>query len=78
MKCIEDEIPFEVPEGWEWCRYRNVIDLYSGQDLVPDRYNSEHRGIPYITGASNLDNGHIILNRWTDSPTTHATINDLW
>ncbi len=20
MKCIEDEIPFEVPEGWAWCR----------------------------------------------------------
>ena len=20
VKCIEDEIPFEVPKGWEWCR----------------------------------------------------------
>ena len=20
VKCIEDEIPFEVPEGWAWCR----------------------------------------------------------
>ena len=20
MKCIEDEIPFEVPEGWAWSR----------------------------------------------------------
>ncbi len=20
VKCIEDEIPFEVPEGWCWCR----------------------------------------------------------
>lgn len=20
MKCIEDEIPFDVPEGWAWCR----------------------------------------------------------
>ena len=20
MKCIEDEIPFEVPEGWVWSR----------------------------------------------------------
>ena len=24
MKCIEDEIPFEVPEGWEWCRFTSV------------------------------------------------------
>ena len=24
MKCIEDEIPFEVPEGWVWCRFTSV------------------------------------------------------
>ena len=24
VKCIEDEIPFEVPEGWEWCRFTSV------------------------------------------------------
>ena len=21
VKCIEDEIPFEIPESWEWCRF---------------------------------------------------------
>ena len=26
MKCIEDEIPFEVPEGWEWCRLGSITD----------------------------------------------------
>ena len=77
VKCIEDEIPFEVPEGWEWCRCRNVVELSSGQDLEPQRYNSNGAGIPYITGASNLSGGHVIINRWTETPTTHATINDL-
>lgn len=24
MKCIENEIPFEVPEGWAWCRFTSV------------------------------------------------------
>ena len=33
IKCIEDEIPFEVPEGWAWCRLSQIIILYSGQDL---------------------------------------------
>ena len=25
MKCIDEEIPFEVPKGWEWCRLRDII-----------------------------------------------------
>ena len=25
VKCIDEEIPFEVPKGWEWCRLRDVI-----------------------------------------------------
>ena len=24
MKCIEDEIPFELPQGWEWSRLGNI------------------------------------------------------
>ncbi|MBP3267268.1 MAG: hypothetical protein J6M07_02940, partial [Ruminococcus sp.] len=24
VKCIEDEIPFELPEGWEWTRLGNL------------------------------------------------------
>ena len=27
VKCIEDEIPFEVPEGWEWTRLCNLSSL---------------------------------------------------
>ncbi|RGX94592.1 restriction endonuclease subunit S [Segatella copri] len=25
VKCIDEEIPFEVPNGWEWCRLRDII-----------------------------------------------------
>ena len=24
MKCIEDEIPFELPEGWAWARFSTI------------------------------------------------------
>ncbi|MDD3139241.1 MAG: restriction endonuclease subunit S, partial [Lachnospiraceae bacterium] len=24
VKCIEDEIPFDVPAGWEWCRMQSL------------------------------------------------------
>ena len=67
-KCIEKEIPFEVPEGWSWSRKERLIQLTSGIDLAKADYNSEHNGIPYITGASNFENGSLIENRWTDKP----------
>ena len=25
VKCIDEEIPFEIPQGWKWCRLRNII-----------------------------------------------------
>ena len=74
---IDDEIPFDLPNGWAWCRFSEVIELFSGQDLIPDKYSDIPHGIPYITGASNLENGCVIVNRWTSSATTHATIGDL-
>ena len=27
VKCIEDEIPFEVPEGWEWTRLQSITSI---------------------------------------------------
>ena len=24
VKCVEDEIPFDLPEGWEWCRLQTL------------------------------------------------------
>ncbi|KAA5147384.1 type I restriction endonuclease subunit S [Bacteroides fragilis] len=74
---ISDEIPFEIPQSWSWCRLSNVITLLSGRDLTPDRYNSKENGIPYITGASNFYNGNLLINRWTESPMTVSHFNDL-
>ena len=36
MKDIEDEIPFEVPEGWEWCRLGNICDYGKCVNATPD------------------------------------------
>ena len=31
VKCIDDEIPFELPNGWEWCRLGEVGELINGR-----------------------------------------------
>ena len=33
VKCIEDEIPFEVPEGWCWARVRDIAMVKGGKRL---------------------------------------------
>lgn len=72
-----DEIPFEIPESWKWVHIADVIELLSGTDLKPSQYNSVNKGIPYITGASNIDNSQIIINRWTSEPKRIAHKGDL-
>ena len=77
VKCIDDEIPFEIPQGWEWCRMGNIIELLSGQDFLPEKYNSNNKGVPYITGASNINNGELVINRWTEYPSVIGKLGDL-
>ena len=73
-RCIDDEIPFEIPENWCWVRIGTTITLLSGTDFAPDEYNSVGKGIAYITGASNIVDSQILVNRWTETPRqiTHA------
>ena len=30
VKCIDEEVPFEIPQGWEWCRLRDIIIFIGG------------------------------------------------
>ena len=76
LSTIEEE-PWELPEGWCWCKLGDVISLQSGRDLEPDKYNASNKGIPYITGASNFDRGSIIINRWTLNPVSVSNRGDL-
>ncbi len=41
VKDIEDEIPFEVPEGWAWCRLTNVAITELGKTLDAKKNKGE-------------------------------------
>ena len=57
MKCIEDEIPFEVPEGWAWCRLPVITtDIFAGGDKpdICEKKATEICNIPiYSNGIEN-------------------------
>ena len=60
MKCIDDEIPFEIPNGWEWTRIGNVFIHASGKQQSS---NNKAGGTPqkFIT-TSNLYWGYFVLD----------------
>ncbi|MFI3297828.1 MAG: restriction endonuclease subunit S [bacterium] len=49
--CISEEIPFEIPESWEWCRLGNIFSHSTGKAL--NAKNTEGQLLEYIT-TSNL------------------------
>lgn len=34
MRCIEDELPFEISDSWEWCCLSQLINVYSGKQIL--------------------------------------------
>nr|DAQ56523.1 MAG TPA: hypothetical protein [Caudoviricetes sp.] len=75
--CLADEVPFDIPDSWEWTRLGQVIILLSGTDFKPSEYNDRQCGIPYITGASSLSDSGVIENRWTETPRVIANRGDV-
>ena len=59
VKCIDEEIPFEIPKGWEWTRIRNISQSYIGLTYSPTDVSS--RGT-IVLRSSNIQNGKIVLN----------------
>ena len=63
-KDISDEIPFEIPDSWEWCRFNSVFSLFNGDrgKNYPAKSKLQSRGeIPFIS-AINMEGGTISLS----------------
>lgn len=48
-RCIDDEIPFEIPDNWEWVRIKHVGRITTGN--TPSRIHPEYFGadIPFVS-----------------------------
>ena len=73
VKCIDEEIPFEIPMGWEWTRIRNVSQSYIGLTYSPAEVSP--KGV-VVLRSSNIKEGKI---HFDDIVRVNKTIPDkLW
>ena len=41
VKCIDEEIPFEIPQGWEWCRLKHICSMQAGKNISANKIFSD-------------------------------------
>ena len=64
MKCIEDEIPFEVPDGWEWERLGNISTIARGGSPRPIKafLTNDAKGVNWIKIGDTEKDGKYIFS----------------
>ena len=59
VKCIDEEVPFEVPQGWEWCRMRDVI--------YPPKYGTSSKSLSNgdvpVLRMGNIQDGKVVYDK---------------
>ena len=40
-RCIDDELPFEIPENWLWCRLKSIVNVVSARRVHQSDWRSE-------------------------------------
>ena len=59
-RCIDDEIPFEIPASWAWTRLFSLCsNITDGEHKTPRR-TAEYEGY-YLLSARNIRDGHLSL-----------------
>ncbi|MDY3775494.1 MAG: restriction endonuclease subunit S [Eubacterium sp.] len=62
--CIDEELPFEIPQNWEWCYLGDIAFVTKLAGFEYTKYiapNLADTGIPLFKGK-NVQNGKLVLN----------------
>ena len=68
-RCIDDEIPVEIPASWIWCRIKNIFTLQAGKNISADQIHESTNGHDYLCYGGNGIRGYVnSFNRDGDYP----------
>lgn len=75
-----EEIPYELPKGWEWVRLDDVSTITMGQSPDGNSYNTEGRGVPLINGPVEFGEkpfSETLKTKFTTEPTKMCNKGDI-
>ena len=64
-------------KGWVTKRLGDLIELLSGQHIEAKDYNTEQRGVGYLTGPSDFGPVYPVVSKWTEFPKVKARKGDI-
>ena len=76
--CIADDVPFEIPDSWEWVRLGTVFNIEMGQSPAGNTVSSNKDGIEFHQGKVHF--GEIFLQesgQYTSDPKKYAEQNSV-
>ena len=51
---ITEDIPFDVPEGWSWCRLKSICTIFTGATFKKEDARTDKQGIRILRGGNIL------------------------
>ena len=66
-----------MTKTWERKRLGDLCQLLSGQHIEAKDYNTDGRGVGYLTGPSDFGELYPIISKWTEFPKVKAESGDI-
>lgn len=57
--CIDEHLPFQIPETWAWCKVKNLMEIQTGASFKKEQTNTNKEGIRVLRGGNILPNKYI-------------------
>ena len=73
---ITDDIPFDIPESWQWCRLSTLANLYTGNSINESdkkKYYTDVEGLEYIATKDLSFEGRFCYKNGVAIPESHLS-----
>ena len=57
--CIDNFLPFQIPETWTWCKVKDLLEIQTGASFKKEQANTHNECVRILRGGNILPNRYI-------------------